>query len=321
MAPTVTDSLEANVSESDQQDTEFLHRKSVDADAALAKLEKQIQQLEARVDQALADAPDDNSTASPEKPDTVNVWGVPFSKLTLATTLYHIDRLIACREPGYFITANLNYNMLTRQHPRLSEVNDQASFINCDGMPMVLWSKVMKQPLPERVAGSELIYALSKWASIRGHRIYFLGGTPGIAQKAADTLAERYPGLQVAGVHSPPFRPLSEEENREMVDQIRATKPDILYVAFGQPKGEFWMYDNVKALDVPACVQIGASFDFVAGGMARAPLLMQKLCLEWAYRMYQEPKRLVGRYFKNGLFLARAVCADLAGRGFHRSAK
>ncbi len=289
----------------------FTGRKTSGSDRSLSKLEMQIAELEARVDDVLQDeeaASDSNQP--PAKPQQATIWGVPFSQVTLADTLKHIDRLIRWGEPGYFITANLNYNMLTSQHRDLAEVNRKASFIVCDGMPMVWWSRWTKNRLPERVAGSELIYALTKWAAIKGYRVYFLGGAPGVAQSAADRLAQRYEGLQVAGVESPPFRPLAADEESEMIQQIRAARPDIVYVALGQPKGERWLAQHYRDIGAPICVQIGASFDFVAGGVPRAPKWLQRAGLEWAYRMYQEPGRLAGRYWRNSLFLWKAVLLD-----------
>ncbi len=285
----------------------YLNREVKDAEGALSKLEAQIAELEQRVDEALADDPFGQPAEAPVKPDEIEVWGVPYSYLSLADTLHHVDQLIAWGEPGYFITANLNYNMLTDRHPELREVNRNASFIVCDGMPMVWWSRRSGRPLPERVAGSELIYALTKWAAIKRHRVFFLGGAPGVAQAAADKLSERYPDLQVAGVESPPFRPLTDEEETEMIQRIRATKPDIVYVAFGQPKGELWMAKHHEAIGAPVCVQIGASFDFVAGGVARAPRWIQRIGMEWSYRLAQEPRRLFGRYWNNGMFLLKAI--------------
>ncbi|MDA0657352.1 MAG: WecB/TagA/CpsF family glycosyltransferase [Planctomycetota bacterium] len=180
----------------------------------------------------------------------------------------------------------------------------------CDGMPMVWWSRRTKTPLPERVAGSELIYALTKWATVRNYRIYFLGGAPGVAASAAEKLQQRYPGLEIAGVESPPFRQLTSAEESDMIDRIRESNADILYVAFGQPKGELWLAKHVASIGVPVCVQIGASFDFVAGGVARAPMWMQRWGLEWFYRLCQEPKRLTRRYWQNACFLLKALLTN-----------
>ena len=277
------------------------------------RLEAQIQSLESQVDQLLQiQAASPETHAKPQQPTAVNVWEVPFSRLTFAETLQHIDDLVVQGEPGYFITANLNYVMLSHRHPGLKKVNTNASFITCDGMPMVWWSRIIGRRLPERVAGSELIYALSKLAAIKGHRIFFLGGAPGVARGAAEKLSERYPGLQIAGVESPPFRPLTDDEQAELLTRIRATKPDILFVALGQPKGEQWLAEHYRALGAAASVQLGASFDFVVGGIPRAPRWLQKAGLEWAYRLHQEPRRLAKRYAQNALFLAAAVTRDLA---------
>ncbi|QDV71056.1 Putative N-acetylmannosaminyltransferase [Rosistilla carotiformis] len=302
----------SNAIESGASANVFLNRKPVCADRALSKLETQIVELEERVEAALAEM-ETIPAGPPAKPEAVKIWGVPFSRLTLGQTLQHVDRLIAARQPGYFITANLNYNMLTAQHPPLRQVNDDAAFIVCDGMPMVWRSRWTNRPLPERVAGSELIYALTQWSAHKNRRIYFLGGAPGVAQAAADKLSARYPGLIVAGVHSPPFRPLSEQEHADLIEQIRSAEPDIVYVAMGQPKGELWIAENYRAIGAPVCVQIGASFDFVAGGVARAPRWLQRAGLEWCYRMLQEPRRLARRYWHNGMFLLKALSQESCG--------
>jgi len=280
--------------------------------STLSKLEVQITELEQRVDDALLEHVSRTTRdGAPAKPDAVNIWGVPFSRLTLSDTLHHVDDLVRSRNPGYFITANLNYVMLSANNVDLQRVNQNAAFIVCDGMPMVWRSWISRRKLPERVAGSELIYALTKWAATKGHRIFFLGAAPGVAQAAADKLSLRYPGLQVAGVESPPFRSLSAEESAELNSRIRAAKPDIVYAAFGQPKGELWMAENCDATEVPVCVQIGASFDFVVGGVPRAPKWIQLVGMEWAYRLVQEPRRLASRYFRNTVFLVGVLAREI----------
>ncbi|MFO0916469.1 MAG: WecB/TagA/CpsF family glycosyltransferase [Pirellulales bacterium] len=300
----------------DQQSAQFLQRKACDAESALGRLEKQIRLLEHKVEEAFDESHDGAAFTDVDqpwdKPEQVDVWGVPFSRLNLAEVLHQIDHLIRRRQPSYFITANVNYAMLTASHRELHAVNRRAAFVVCDGMPIVWWSKLMGRALPERVAGSELIYAISKWASIKGYRIFFLGGAPGVARAAADKLTQRYPELQVAGVATPPFRPLAPPEEAALVDEIRAARPDILFAALGQPKGEIWVARMANQLGVPVSVQLGASFDFVAGGVPRAPLWLQRLGLEWLFRLAQEPQRLSGRYARNALFLLRAAGHDVS---------
>jgi len=246
--------------------------------------------------------------------ETVWIWGLPLARLDRGRTVDVVDRLIERGEPSFFITANLQYAMLSDGDPRLAEVNRLAAFLVADGMPMVWYSRLTGRPLPERVAGSDLIYLLASRAAERGHRVFFLGGKPGVAAAAATTLSWRYPGLQVAGVEAPELEALSTRDHGQLIERVRAARADLLLVAFGQPKGELWLAENYRALGVPACVQVGATFDFVAGQTARAPRWMQTIGLEWLHRMCSDPKRLGPRYAKNAWFLAKAVLRDLAAR-------
>lgn len=245
----------------------------------------------------------------PPADEPVYVWGLPLAPVTFEQALDRIDSLVATGRPSFFITANLNYAMLSDADPRLRALNEKAAFVLADGMPLVWWSRLGPRRLPERVAGSDLIYGIAARAAVHGHRVYLLGAGPGVADEAADRLRARYPGLTIVGVECPPFRRHTAAEEQEQVERIRAARPDILFVAFGQPKGEFWIADRLDPLGVPVCVQVGATLDFVAGRVRRSPRWMQKTGLEWVYRMLQEPRRLARRYLDNGLFLVRAVFA------------
>jgi N-acetylglucosaminyldiphosphoundecaprenol N-acetyl-beta-D-mannosaminyltransferase len=245
----------------------------------------------------------------PPPDDPVWVWGLPLAPITFDQALDRVDDLIAAGQPSFFITANLNYAMLADGDPRLRDLNERAAFVLADGMPLVWWSRLGRRSLPERVAGSDLIYGMCERAAQKGHRIYLLGAAPGVADEAATNLRQRYPGLQIVGVECPPFRQPTADEERQQIERIRAARPDILFVAFGQPKGEFWIAERLERLGVPVCVQVGATLDFVAGRVRRSPRWMQKTGLEWVYRMLQEPRRLAGRYRDNLAFLLRAAFA------------
>lgn len=238
------------------------------------------------------------------------VWGVPLAPLTFQQTLDAVERLIEIGEPAYFITANLHYVMLTEQDERLPAVNEEAAFILADGMPPVLASRWKRERLPERVAGSDLVPALCERAAEKGYRVFLLGGVPAVVEEASERLSERFPGLQIVGIESPPFRELEPQEHEELIARIQEARPHILFVAFGQPKGEVWLKDNFRRLGVPACVQIGASLDFAAGKVRRAPGWMQRFGLEWLYRTGREPGRMIPRYWGNGLFLLRMLGRD-----------
>lgn len=255
---------------------------------------------------------------SPEA-DVVWVWGLPLKPYTTEQALNRIDDLIARRTPSYFITANLHYAMVSEGSKELQEANAQADFIVADGMPLVWASRLIKRPLPERIAGSDLIWRICERAARNRRRVFLLGGAPGIAEQAAQKLAEKYPGLVVAGTTSPPFRELSSDEEKALFSQIRDARADLLFVAFGQPKGELWLANNFQKLLIPVSVQVGASLDFVAGKVRRAPRWMQRVCLEWVYRLSQEPRRLAGRYFRNSVFLMRMLFTRTRRLPSHKS--
>jgi N-acetylglucosaminyldiphosphoundecaprenol N-acetyl-beta-D-mannosaminyltransferase len=256
---------------------------------------------------------DDDSTG----PESVWVWRLPLAPVTFGQALDAVEALIRAGAPAYFITANLHYAMLTNHDPRLAAVNNQASFVLADGMPLVWASRWRPRRLPERVAGSDLVPALCGRAAEKGYRVFLLGGVPGVAEEAARKLAERFPGLQVVGTEAPPFRELSAEEVEALKARIRAARPDLLFVAFGQPRGEFWLANHCPSLGVPACVQVGGTFDFLAGRVQRSPRWLQRLGLEWAYRLSREPARLGGRYARNFLFALKMLALDLVSRS-HR---
>jgi N-acetylglucosaminyldiphosphoundecaprenol N-acetyl-beta-D-mannosaminyltransferase len=241
----------------------------------------------------------------------VRVLGLPLTPYTTGETVDRLDELVKSGGPAYIVTANLNYAMLCDTEPDLHDVNAHAKFVVADGAPLVWWSRLVGRPLPERVAGSDLIFLMSARAAERGYRVYLLGAGPGVAAAVGAKLTERYPGLVVVGTESPPFRSLTAAEQAEQLERIRAASPDIVMLAFKMPDGERWLRDHSAELGVPLVLQFGASFDFVAGNVVRAPGWMQRTGLEWLYRTLQEPRRLAGRYGRNLAFLAKAF---LAGR-------
>ncbi len=242
------------------------------------------------------------------RPSTV--WGLPLTPLTRSQAVDRVDELIQGRKPSYFITANTHYAMLTAEVPGLDAVNQGAAFILADGAPLVVASRRTARPVPERVAGSDLIYDLCRMAADRGHGVYLLGGPPGIADEAARQLVAKFPGLRVVGTACPEPADLVAPRVDGLIGQIRAAQPDLLFVALGQPKGEFWLTNHLDALGVPVSAQVGATLDFVAGRVRRAPKLIQKVGMEWAFRIYTDPIRLAPRYWKNARFLFKQVLKD-----------
>jgi len=242
------------------------------------------------------------------------VWGLPLAPLSFQQTLEKIDALIHAGKPSYFITANLHYAMLTESDTRLKPLNAGAAFLLTDGMPLVWASRWRTRKLPERVAGSDLVPALCGWAADHSYRIFLLGGGPGVAEEAARRLQERFPDLEIAGTAAPDLNVMSPEDRRQLFSKIRAGRPHILFAAFGQPKGELWLAEYCEELGVPVTVQVGASLDFVAGRVRRSPRWMQRVGLEWVYRLWREPRRLVRRYLANATFAIRMLLRDVVTR-------
>lgn len=247
-------------------------------------------------------------------PETTTVFGLPLARLSFEGTVNLIDQLVAHREPCFFITANLHYAMLCDRLEPLRAVNRQAAFLVADGMPLVWASRLTNQPLTERVTGADLVWALARRAAERGYRLFLLGGEPGIAERAAQRLQSAYPGLVIAGVAAPQWNGQDGEQLTETIEQIRTSRADLLLVAFGQPKGELWLADHHRQLQVPVSVQVGASFDFICGRRRRAPRWMQRLGTEWLYRLLSEPRRLLPRYAANACFLGKALSRQLLRR-------
>jgi len=243
--------------------------------------------------------------------ERVCIWGLSLARVSYGKTLDLVDGMIRRGRPGYFITANLHYAMLSDRDPRLREANARAAFLLADGMPLVWYSRLIGRPLPERVTGADLVWLLCQRAVEERHRVFLLGGAPGVAQEAAGRFQERFPGLLIAGVEAPELERLSPSEHAALVARVRRAAPDLLLVALGQPKGELWLLENYRALGVPACVQVGATLDFVAGRLRRAPRWMQRMGAEWLFRMMREPRRLLPRYAADALFLVKAVCRDV----------
>jgi N-acetylglucosaminyldiphosphoundecaprenol N-acetyl-beta-D-mannosaminyltransferase len=236
-------------------------------------------------------------------PPPVEVWGLPLTPVTFGQTLDAVENLIDAGRPSMVITANLNYAMITAANPALDRVNRSAALVVADGAPLVWASRRTRTPLPERVAGSDLVPALCGRLARRNGRVFLLGGAPGVAAEAGNLLAGRFPGLQVVGAETPPFRPLAPSETAALVARVQEARPDVLFVAFGQPKGELWLAEHLRQLGVPVGLQIGASLDMLVGRVRRAPRWVGRVGLEWAWRIATEPRRLGPRYAQNAWFL------------------
>ena len=244
------------------------------------------------------------------EPRTIVLLGIPFHDLTMSETLDWIGHLIQQRRPSYFVTANLDFAAQASQDIELQRILVEAELVLCDGAPLLWISKLTGRPLRERVAGSDLIPKLAARAALEGWRIFLLGGDSESLQRATEKLTLKHPGIIITGTYSPPFAPLHEYDHEEIATRIKTAAPDILLVAFGCPKQEKWIYKHYRELGVPCCIGIGATIDFLAGKVRRAPGWIATMGLEWVVRLLQEPRRLAGRYLKDVFFLVSQLLRE-----------
>ncbi|MFV1965962.1 MAG: WecB/TagA/CpsF family glycosyltransferase [Pirellulaceae bacterium] len=198
----------------------------------------------------------------------------------------------ACR---YVVTPNVDHVVLMQHHAGLRQAYAEAGLVLADGWPVVLASRLLGRPLPERVAGSDLVPAL--FSTNGSLRVFLLGAAPGVADCAAAKIRDQWPSIRVVGTCSPRlgFESIAEE-NREILERINRAQPDLLIIGLGAPKQELWIRSNYQHVTAPAALCVGATIDFLAGHRRRAPLWMQRRGLEWFYRMIKEPRRLAWRY-------------------------
>ncbi len=237
--------------------------------------------------------------------------GVPFDNITVAETIARIEQMIASRQPHYLVTANVDFLVQARADIELHRILADAHLVLCDGTPLVWASRVLGNPLPERVAGADLVPLLIRVAAAKGYRLFLLGASPESASAAVARLQEQYPSLIIAGHYSPPLAPLLDMDHEQIRRRIIKAKPDILLVAFGCPKQEKWMWMHHRSLGIPVCAGVGGTIDFLAGRLKRAPRWVQLSGTEWIFRLLQEPSRLFRRYTKDLWIFGRAILPEI----------
>jgi len=227
--------------------------------------------------------------------DRVNILGVGVSAVNMKLALEVIAGWIAARAAHYVCVSNVHSIMSCHDDPELRAIHNRAGMVTPDGMPLVWLSRRAGYRHVERVYGPDLLLALCEYGLPRGYRHFFYGGGDGVAQRLAVRLQARFPTLQVAGVHTPPFRPLSAAEDDAITRQLAQSGAHIIWVGLGMPKQERWMAAHTARLP-QVLIGVGAAFDFHSGAKRQAPLWMQRRGLEWLFRLICEPRRLGRRY-------------------------
>jgi N-acetylglucosaminyldiphosphoundecaprenol N-acetyl-beta-D-mannosaminyltransferase len=248
---------------------------------------------------------------SNESGATVALFGLPVSNLTMSEAVARIGEWIDSGTLHQIVTANLDFARNARKNEFLHRIICGSSMVLPDGAPLLWASWLLGKPLKERVTGVDLVPELARLSAERGYGIYLLGGSEENVRTASETLERLHPGVRFVGSYSPPVASLDDMDHEEMLQRIEAANPDILMVAFGNPKQEIWITRNFHRLQVPVAIGIGGSLDMIAGSLKRAPKWIQKLHLEWCFRMAQEPRRLLPRYARDVAALLRHLPAEV----------
>ena len=237
-------------------------------------------------------------------PNTINILGLNFPILDYQDSLDLFKQWIASRESHQVCIANVHTVITSLTDRELRDINNH-SLITMDGLPLVWYARaVHRAKIKERVCGPELMLQCLDQGRTHGWKHFFLGGKEDVLTDLVSAMQSRFPGVDIVGWQSPPFRPLSIEEDEKLVALINQYQPDFLWVGLGAPKQEKWISAHLANINVPVQVGVGAAFDFHSGHIRRAPVWMRKSGLEWLYRMLQD-RRLIKRYCStNPVFLA-----------------
>lgn len=279
------------------------------------------------------------------QPPRLQLGEVPVDRVTFEGALDAIAALVEGGHGGTVLTPNVDHVVLAGEDDRFRGAYSKADLSLADGMPVVWAAAAMGEPVPEKISGSDLTVPLMALAAQRGWRVFLLGGADGVAARAAQNLIAQFPTLKVVGTASPRIpagdpharkaapvetspaaaapnagdpplrnRRAGEHVRREVVESIKASRPDIVLVGLGAPKQELWIHEAAAELAPAVLLGVGASIDFVAGTAKRAPAWMSRVGLEWSYRLAQEPRRMWRRYLVRDPKFLRIVLADLVAR-------
>jgi N-acetylglucosaminyldiphosphoundecaprenol N-acetyl-beta-D-mannosaminyltransferase len=236
--------------------------------------------------------------------DTFDALGVRVSALNLATAVAAVRDMVASHARGYICVAPVSTIVDARRDPSYRDVVNRAALVTPDGIPVVWLGRHQGHPEVSRTYGPDLMARLCASKDGRDLRHFFYGGTREVCDKLVQRLKEKFPDIVVVGTFAPAFTPEAGAVPGRVRDLINAARPDILWVALGSPKQDFWMALNRQSLDVPVMIGVGAAFDFLAGVKPQAPRWMQRAGLEWLFRLCHEPRRLWKRYLVgNSLFI------------------
>jgi N-acetylglucosaminyldiphosphoundecaprenol N-acetyl-beta-D-mannosaminyltransferase len=241
---------------------------------------------------------------SPTGLPRILMLGCPVDMLTMSQTLEQVEGFIAARQPVQHCVVNASKAVLSQTDHELGRILNGCELVNADGQSVVWAARLLGHPVPERVAGIDLFINLLALAERRGYGVYFLGATLDVVAGVVERAQREHPGLRICGWHDGYLR---EGDTEAVIEEVRATEPDLLFVGMPSPRKEYWLDENLHKLGVPFSMGVGGSFDVYAGKTARAPLWMQQAGLEWFHRFAKEPRRMWRRYLFGNLAFLRLL--------------
>lgn len=222
--------------------------------------------------------------------------------VTMKEAVLIIEKLIKKSDCAYVVTPNLDHIVIMETDQEFAEIYDNADLVVTDGKPLIWISKLLGTPIKEKISGSDLFPQICEMCAQKNYSILILGAAEGVADRAASNLVKRYAGLKIIGTYSPPIGFEKNDAELSKINEIIVrAKPDVLAVSLGSPKGEKFVYKHLKEYGVPLGISIGATIDFEAGNVRRAPKWMANHGLEWLFRITQDPKRLIKRYWNDAV--------------------
>jgi N-acetylglucosaminyldiphosphoundecaprenol N-acetyl-beta-D-mannosaminyltransferase len=251
--------------------------------------------------------------------EQVSFLGITIHNISLQDALSEIEQFIEKNNKGLVITPNAHHIYIIHKDKEFKRLYREADLILSDSVPLVWASKLLGNPVKERVPGSDIFPNFCKVASQKKYKIFLLGSAPGIAQKAASILENQNPGLSIVNTYSPPIGFENDpRENEKIFKLISQAEPDVLFVGLGSPKGEKWSWIHKNEINSSVIICVGAAFDFIAGKTKRAPRWMQKLGLEWFHRFVKEPRRLWKRYLFGNTYFIWLVFKEFVSSKFRK---
>ena len=232
----------------------------------------------------------------------IDFLNIRIDNLTMEEALQQIDKMIRERTSRYIVTPNLDHIVNLEEDAEFAKAYAGADLVLADGTPLLWISKWLKNPIKEKVSGSDLFPRMCQLAAERGYKVFLFGAAKGVAAKAAENLQKQFSGLNIVGAYSPRFDFEDVPEELERIKEaVLTAQPDILAVALGSPKGEKFLYKHLQEYRVPVSISIGATLDFQSGTVRRAPKRISRLGFEWLFRITQDPGRLAKRYWRDAV--------------------